>query len=61
MAEQQKEMVTRSIYIDRTLYDSSTKAAGGLSVSQIISLLLEKWLNGKIQVEIKPVGYNERS
>ena len=49
------KMATKSIYIDEAIWDKSIKASDSASVSQIVSMLLSKWLAGEINLTIQPV------
>ena len=48
--------VVRSISISKTLWEKSQEQAGRISLSLIISRLLEMWLVGEVKVTIEPRG-----
>ena len=54
MTKTNDEMVTRSIYIKKELYDRLQKAANRAGASLIITYLIEMWLDGKIVIDIQP-------
>lgn len=55
IAKTEEEMVTKSIYIKRTLYEQLQYASGQFGVSLILAQLAEKWLDNKIEISIKPI------
>lgn len=54
-AKTDEEMVTRSIYISKDLYERFQQAAGRMGVSIVLSKLAEKWLSGEVELSIEPV------
>lgn len=48
--------VIRSISISRRLWEEAQKQAGDISLSLIVSRLLEMWLAGEVKVTIEPKG-----
>lgn len=56
-AKTDKEMVTRSIYIERDLYEKLLLASGRAGASLVITYLVKKWLNGEINLEIPRVDF----
>lgn len=55
MAEVLRDMITRSIYINKSVWEKAQKVSGGVSVSFIISSLLTKWMAGEIELSINPL------
>lgn len=57
MAKQRtdEEMVTRSIYISKELYERFQQATGQFGVSVVISELAKKWLNREVEISIEPI------
>lgn len=53
MEETVKE--TRSIYIDPKVWEAAKYQAGNVSLSVLITMLLEKWMNGETDLAIKPI------
>jgi hypothetical protein len=54
MAKPNKDMETRSIYIEKELYRRLQAAAGQFGVSAILSKLATKWLNKEIELPLEP-------
>jgi hypothetical protein len=54
VAKTDKEMVTRSIYIDKQLYDQLQYASGQFGLSVVLSKLGEKWLKEEVEIKLKP-------
>ena len=48
--------VVRSISISKVLWEKSQEQAGRVSLSLIISRLLEMWLAGEVKITIEPKG-----
>lgn len=48
--------VVRSISISKGLWEKSQSQAGDVSLSLIVSRLLEMWLAGEVVVTIEPKG-----
>lgn len=46
---------THSIYIDPKVWESATYQADKVSLSVLITMLLEKWMDGEIDLAIKPI------
>jgi predicted RNA-binding Zn-ribbon protein involved in translation (DUF1610 family) len=54
MKENIKEMVTRSVYVDKSLWEKASRAAEQFSLSLIITMLLKKWIAGEISLTFEP-------
>ena len=54
VAKTDEEMITRSIYIEKRLYEQLQRSARRIGASIIISHLVEMWLNGEIRIEFEP-------
>ena len=48
----------RSVYINTPLWQKAKEQAGTVSLSFIISQLLEMWLNGEVKITIEPTKEN---
>lgn len=46
---------TRSIYIDPKVWEAAKIQAGNVSLSVLITMLLEKWMDDEIDLAIKPI------
>lgn len=54
------KMVTRSIYIEKALYERLRAASQQAGASLVISRLIEMWLDRKVLISIEPnEGNNE--
>lgn len=54
IAKTTEEMITRSIYIERNLYEQLQKSSKRIGASIVISHLVKMWLDGKIRIELEP-------
>lgn len=48
--------VVRSLSVSQELWEEAQKQAGNISLSLIISRLLEMWIAGEIKIIIEPRG-----
>ena len=46
--------VVRSISISKRLWEKSQEQVGDISLSLVITRLLEMWLNGEVKITIEP-------
>ena len=54
VAKTKDKMVTRSIYIKERLYNRLQQASKRVGASIVIEYLVKEWLDGKVDIAIKP-------